>query len=60
MKIKYVVRITTYCMDGSHVTRWVDFGTNLPAAHRFHAREQNRKLLLCDVRKDVRLLRMEA
>lgn len=60
MKIKYVVRTTTYCVDGSHVTRWVDFGTDLLGARCFEARERNRKLRLCDVRKDVRLLMVKA
>ena len=60
MKIKYVVHTTTHCVDGSHVTRWVDFGGNLEAARGFEARERSRKLLLCDVRRDVRLLMVEA
>lgn len=60
MKIKFVVRSTTYCVDGSHVTRWVDFGTDLLGARCFEARERRRKLLRCDVRRDVRLLMMEA
>ena len=60
MKIKYVVRTTTYCVDGSHVTRWVNFGGDLEAARVFEAREQSRKLRLCDVRRDVRRLTMAA
>lgn len=60
MKIKYIVRTTTYCVDGSHVTRWVNFDTDLLSAKRFVALEKNRKLLLCDVRKSVRLLTVGA
>jgi len=60
MNIKYVVRTTTYCVDGSHVTRWVNFGTDLLGARCYEARERGRRLLLCDVRRDVRLLMMEA
>lgn len=60
MKIKFVIRTTTYCVDGSHATRWVDFGTDLLGARCFEARERSRKLRLCDVRRDVRLLMMEA
>ncbi len=59
-KRNYVVRTTTYCVDGSHVTHWVNFGTDLLGARCFEARERNRKLLPRDVRRDVRLLMMEA
>ena len=60
MKIKYVVRITTYCVDGFHVTNWIDFGADLLGAQRFVVREKERKLRLCDVRRDVCLRMMEA
>lgn len=60
MKIKYVVRTTTYCVDGSHVTRWVNFGTDLLGARCYEARERSRKLLPCDIRREVRLRMMEA
>ena len=60
MKIKYVVRTTTYCVDGTHTTQWADFGGNLEAARAFEARERERKLLLCDVRRDVRRLTVAA
>lgn len=60
MKIKYVVRTTTYCMDGSHMTHWTNFGTDLLSARRFEARERNRKLLPCDIKRVVRFLTVPA
>ena len=60
MKIKYVVRVTVHCVDGTHTTQWVDFGGDLEAARAFEAREQSRRLRLCDVRRDVRRLTMAA
>lgn len=60
MKIKYVVRSTVYTCDGTHTTKWVDFGDNLEAARAFEAQERSRKLRLCDVRRDVRRLTVAA
>lgn len=60
MKIKYVVRTTTYCTDGSHTTHWVNFGTDLLSARRFETRERNRKLLPCDIKRVVRFLTVPA
>lgn len=59
MLIKYVVRVTVYCVDGSHQTEWINFGTDLLSARCFEKLERDRKLRFCDVRKDVRLLMME-
>lgn len=60
MKIKYIVRVTLYTCDGTHSTRWVDFGDNLEGAKAFEAKERSRKLRLCDIRRDVRRLTMAA
>ena len=55
MKIKYVVRVTIYCIDGMHKTIWRDFGANYDMAKAYADKESARKLRLCDVRKEVRL-----
>lgn len=60
MKIKYVVRSTVYSCDGTHTTTWADFGDNLEAARAYEARELNRKLRICDIRREVRRLTVQA
>ena len=53
MNIKYVVRVTVTTIDGTHTTRWIDCGTDFEAACWVEAWERRRKLLLCDVHRDV-------
>ena len=60
MKIKYIVRVTTTTIDGTHTTRWINCGTDLDAARRVEARERGRKLRICDSSREVRRLTVAA
>ena len=55
MKIKYVVFVTVYCIDGMRKTTSANFGANYDAAKAYAGKESVRKLRLCDTRREVRL-----
>lgn len=54
MKVNYIVRITTHCVDGTFTTKKLNFYNNLEAARAYAEAAKQQPLKLCDVRRVVR------